>query len=203
MYPDQNQYSIDYLNQIAAPQKKPGVSNKIFAIIIIVGVLIAAFVGLAALTSASGGPKKDLTTLSLRLSNLQGVTTRAQQTIQSSKLQTANSNLSLFLSNTNRELQTPLANSKIDMKKVDKALVAEESLAPLDAKLVEAEMMVQYDTVYASELNYQLNMILAMMNKIDKQTKSKSLKSFIADTKKNLLPIQQQVQDYIKSTAID
>lgn len=203
MYPDQNQYSIDYLNQIATPQKKPGMGNKLFVIVMIVGVLLAAVIGVALLASASGGPTKDLTVLGVRLTNLQTVTNQAQKDIQSGTLQTANSNLSLFLSNTNREIQTPLANNSVDLKKVDKALAAAEATTELQAALTEARLMNQYDTVYASEMNYQLSLILALMNKIDNQTKSQSLKEFIADTKKNLLPIQQQIKDYTQSTTLD
>lgn len=204
MYPDQNQYSIDYLNQIAAPEKKPGLSSKLFMIIVIGGVLLAAIVGILLISKAGGtSPTTDLTSLAARLSSLQKVSSKAQTSIQSGKLQTVNSTLSLALTGANRDIATPLKNNNVIMEKADKTLVAAESLEVVSKKLEDARLNVKYDSVYSSEMKYQLDLTISLMDKIYKQTKSESLKTYLKTTADNMIPIRQQFIDYIKSATID
>lgn len=202
MYPDQSQYSIDYLNQIAPQQKKPGIGNKVFVIIFLILGVLGVVIGALALMNSADTPKKDITTLGLRLQNLQKITSGAGKDISNGGLQVANSNLTLFLTNTNRELATPLTNNKIDLKKADKSLIASETAltTKITDGLTEARLNVRYDTTYAAEINYQLTLLSVLMKKIQTQTNSQSLKDFITKTQKDLTPIHDQIKAYITST---
>ena len=202
MYPDQSQYSIDYLNQIAPQQKKPGMANKMIVIIFLILGVLAVIIGALALVNSASTPQKDVTTLALRLQNLQAVTNGATKNISNGDLRVANSNLALFLTNTNREIATPLANNNVDPKKADKSLIKGETerTTKITEALTDALLNVRYDTTYAAQMNYELNLLVVLMKKIQSQTNSESLKSFIATTLKDLTPIHKQISDYVTST---
>ncbi|MFI5212868.1 MAG: hypothetical protein ACHQTE_02815 [Candidatus Saccharimonadales bacterium] len=200
MYPDQNQYSIDYLNQIAPVQKKPGLANKFTLIIIIAAVLIVATIGLIALASSSAGPTNDMQTLAARLQNLQTVADGAQKNLKSSALRSTNSNLSLFLTNTNRDIVTPLGNNHVNVTKLDASVVKAEKNDTLASTLEDARLNAVFDDTYAREMTYQLATISALMTKIYTSTKSNSLKTFLVNTDKNLQPIKKQFTAFTTPT---
>lgn len=203
MYPDQSKYSIDYLNQIAAPDKKPGMNSKLFMIVLIVGVLVAAIFGIVLFSKAGAGPTDDLTRVAAGMKSLQGVSNGAQTKIQSGKLRTANSNLSLFLSNANRDITGPLESNNIILSKVDKSIIAAEAKTDMIATLEDARLSGIYDSRYAYEMKYQIDLLLVQLNKISSQTKSKSLKEFASTSSANLTPIREQFANYAQSSAID
>jgi hypothetical protein len=82
MNPDQNQYSIDYLNQIAPQPKKPGINNTLFLAIIGGAVVVALIVG-ALMLSKGTGPTQKMEMLAARLTTLQTISTKAQTNIKS------------------------------------------------------------------------------------------------------------------------
>lgn len=195
------QYSIDYLNQIA-PQQKKSTPNKLVVIIGILVILLFVVLAIAGL-SHLGGPHLStrLQTLDARLATLQKVADSAQPTIKSNQLRATNSNLSLYLAGANRDITTPLQNNGVDPKKLDKAILAQESGGKLTATLEDARLNAVYDRTYAREMSYQLTTTLLLMDDIDRSTKSKSLKDFIATTKANLTPIKEQLANFIGSTS--
>lgn len=202
MYPDQNQnpnqqqYSIDYLNEIAPQGPKPGMSNKIFLFAVGGGLLIAIAVGLMLLTSGGGGPKEQMQTLAARLQTLQTIAGESQKTIKSGELRSANSSLSILLANANRDIAEPLLNNGIDVKKLDKAILAEESGEELKKTLEDARLNAIFDRTYAREIAFQLDTIAALMGDVHASTKSKSLKEFLVNTDKNLQPIKKQMTEF-------
>lgn len=200
MYPDQNQnqqqYSIDYLNEIAPNSKKPGLSNKLFLMIVGGGLLIAIIVGIIAFSGGGGGPKEQMQTLAARLTMLQTISDDSQKTIKSGALRSTNSNLSIFLTNANRDIAEPLLNNGVDVKKLDKALVAKESGEELKKTLEDARLNAVFDRTYAREMTYQLDTVAALMQQIYTSTNSKSLKEFLLNTDKNLQPIKKQLAEF-------
>lgn len=193
------QYSIDYLNQIA-PQQSKSAPNKLLVIIGILVVLLLVVVavsGLAQLGGASASTK--LQTLAARLETLQSISDKAQVNIKSNQLRGSNSSLSLYLANANRDIAEPLKSNGVDIKKLDKAIVAKENGAALTDALEDARLNALYDRTYAREMNYQLSTVILLMDDIGESTNSKSLDSFIGTTKRNLTPIEKQMGEFVDS----
>lgn len=198
MQPNQNQYSIDYLNQIAPPAKKPGLSNKLFLGIVAGGILLAIVVGFSLMNGGQTNTQQ-LETLTARLQTLQKVSTASQRNIKSGTLRNTNSNLSIFLTNADRDIAGPVKNSGVDIKNLDKNITAAENGAALTAKLEDARLSATFDRTYAREMNYQLATVTNLMKQIYSHTNSKSLKQFIDATNKNLQPISQQLESFTGS----
>jgi hypothetical protein len=198
MNPDQNQYPIDYLNQIAPPPPKSGLVDKKFLFIIggAVALVIIALIVIFSLSSASGGPKDKMQTLAARMITLQDVTKKAQPTLKSGALRATNSNLTIFLTNANRDIAEPLKTNGVDVKNLDKGIVAKEDGTELTEELEDARLNAIYDRTYAREMTYQLETIAALMGDIYDRTSSKSLKDFLLKTDDNLQPIKTQLNDF-------
>ena len=196
MNPEDNQYSIDYLNQIAPQQKKSGLGNRLFFAIIGGGILLAVIVGFFALSSGAGGPTEKMQTLAARLITLQSVADKSQKTIKSGTLRSTNSNLAIFLTNANRDIVDPLKNNGITIEKIDKKITAAENGDKLTKTLEDARLNAVFDRVYAREMGYQLDTVASLMTEIYDKSNSKSLKEFMVATDKNLEPIKKQLTDF-------
>lgn len=194
------QYSIDYLNQIA-PQQQKTAPNKLLVIVgILVILLIVTFAvtGLSRMGGASSGTK--LQTLAARLATLQDIAEDARPHIKNNQLRATNSSLNLHLANANRDIAEPLSTNGINIKKLDKSIVAREDGSKLAGTLEDARLNAIYDRTYAREMGYQLNTTLLLMDDIAQSTNSKSLDTFIGTTKANLEPIEQQLDGFVDST---
>lgn len=194
------QYSIDYLNQIA-PQQQKTAPNKLLVIVGILVILLivtVAVTGLSRMGGASSGTKLQM--LAARLTTLQNVAEDARPHIKNNQLRATNSSLNLHLANANRDIAEPLSTNSINVKKLDKSIVAREDGSKLASTLEDARLNAIYDRTYAREMGYQLNTTLLLMDDIAQSTKSKSLDTFIATTKDNLEPIEQQLDDFVDST---
>jgi hypothetical protein len=195
MYPDQNQYSIDYLNQIAPESKKPGLNNKLFFLLIGGGLFLVIIIGLALLSGGTSSTTR-LETLAARLQTLETISTASQKNLKSGVLRSTNSNLSIFLTNANRDIVSPLSKNNIKIKSLDKKIVISENGSALSAKLEDARLNAVFDRTYAREMSYQLATVSGLMKDIYTSTKSVSLKDFLVSTDANLQPIQQQLTDF-------
>lgn len=200
MDPQQNQYPIDYLNQIAPQQPKKSVSNKLFLFIIGGGVLLAIIVGLFLLNSGSGGPNEKMQTLAARLVTLKDISSKAQKNIKSGALRATNSSLTLLLTNANRDIAEPLLNNGVDIKKLDKAIQTKEDGTDLTEKLENARLNAVFDRTYTREMVYQLDTTAALMGDIYERTNSKSLKDFLLKTDSDLQPIKKTFSEFSDST---
>jgi len=204
MYPEQNgpvpppqtQYPIDYLNQIAPQDKKPGMDNKKFLLFVGGGLLLAIIVGVLAFSSGGGGPTEKMETLAARLKTLQSISSKAQTNIKSSSLRSTNSSLTLLLTNANRDIADPLETNGVNVLKLDKKIVAKEDGKAVSDKLEDARLNAVFDRTYAREMSYQLDTVKALMKDIYSKTKSKSLKTFLDSTNNNLSPINKQLEKF-------
>jgi hypothetical protein len=195
MYPDQNPYSIDYLNQIAPKPHKPGLSSKLRVIFIALGGLVILTIIL--MIFAGLGPKTDASQhLAARLQSTQTIVDGAQTNLKSSQLRSLNSNLSIYLTNANRDIVTPLQNNGIRVTKLNKSIVTQENGAAISARLEDARLNAVYDRTYAREMSYQLETIMLSMQQIYTTTKSQSLKTFLLAAYDNLTPIQKGFSDF-------
>lgn len=197
----QPQYSIDYLNQIAPQQQRPGLGNKMYILLVGGGLLVALLVFVLALTSSGSGPTKNMQTFAARVQTLEKIVSNAQKNIRSNDLRGTNSNLSLFLVNADQGMTTPLENNSIKVKNLDKTIVSAESGDALTAKLKDAYLNAVFDRTYAREMSYQLSTLETLMKSIYKSTNSKSLKGFLQTTDDSLVPIKKQFDSFNETSS--
>jgi ABC-type Na+ efflux pump permease subunit len=198
MPPQQDQqYPVDYLNQISTQQQKPGITNKRF-LLLIGGAVALILIAVIFMVASSGvtGPKEKMQTLAARLLTLQTVASDAQANIKSGDLRDTNSNLTIFLTNTNRDIAEPLTESGIDVEKLDEKIVAQESGETLTADLEEARLNAVFDRTYAREMSYQLDTVSVLIREIYNSTNNASFKSFLENTNANLEPLREQFSNF-------
>lgn len=198
----QEQYPVDYLNQISSQPQKSGLTNNKFFLLLgglLVGVVIIAII-LLALAGAAGGPKEKMQILAARLQSLQTIASDAQKTIKSGQLRTTNSNLTIFLTNANRDIAEPLAEVDIDVSKLDEEIVAQESGEELAATLEDARLNAVYDRTYAREMSYQLDKLSVLIREIYNATNNTAFKTFLENTNTNLESLREQFSEFNATT---
>lgn len=190
-------FSVDYLNQIApqAPKRKIPLTRKQM---VIAGVLAGAFVIVMILVIAVGlgGSKKPEEQLAARLQSTQTIVSDADTKLNDSQLRALNSNLNIFLTNTNRDIAAPLLKDKIDATKLDKSVITSEAGVDVTARLEDARLNAVYDSTYAREIAYRLATIVSLMRQINSSTHNQDLKTFLASAYTNLLPTQKAFEDF-------
>lgn len=202
MDPNQPQYSIDYLNNIApTPQKQP-VNKRLLMLVASGGVLLLIILGSILAAMLGGGGSGDrLQTLAARLQTLQTVAHGAQVNIKSNDLRTTNSSLDIYLTNANRDMATQLESRGINPAKLDKSIVAREAGTELIATLDDARLNAVYDRTYAREMSYQLATVTALIADLDASTNNAALKKYLETTRANLTPIEEQLANFIGSAS--
>ena len=196
MYPDNldNQsQGIDYLNQIATPPPAEGFDKKtkiIMAVLSLIGILtlIAIFV-----FSQNSMPKTTPAQVAARVNKLLTISQKYNNKFRSTKLQTTNSSLIAVLTTAEASMSDPLQAAGISYKEKKKDILA---LDPSD----EANLNTQLDVTYAHEMNVQITDTIAMMSKVYKSTKSKTIRQWLEKTATDLENIQKQINQIIKSS---
>jgi len=196
MNPNQPTYSVDYLNQIAPQAPKKNVLTRLQIIIIAaVGgiVLLTIILSLVLASSHNVEPTKQL---AARLQSTEIIVGNAQIKLKSSQLRTLNSNLKIYLTNTNRDISAPLLQVGINVAQLDKKLVASEAGTDIVNRLEDARLNAVYDRTYAREIAYQLDTIVTLMRQVNNSTNNQSLKTFLANAYTNLEPTQKQFAQF-------
>lgn len=193
--------SVDYLNQIApqAPKSKLPLTKKQLILVGILGVAVIIVVILVIVVSLSSN-KKPLEQLAARLQSTQTIATDASTKLKDSQLRALNSNLKIYLTNTNRDIAAPLLKDNIVVNKLDKNIVTSESGTDISARLENARLNAVYDSTYAREMSYRLDTIVALMKQIYNSTGNTTLKSFLNDAYTNLSPTQKEFSNFNAAT---
>lgn len=207
MQPDQQtdptlqQHPIDYLDSISTVPRgaKKGPSNVVFFGAIIGVLLVALLVGAFVLLS-SGNDTADLSTLSVKLENLQTVADDSQKKTVSVRIRTANTSLSLALANANRDMATLLAENAIEPEKIDPKIIARQSTEDLDARLEDARLNGIFDRIYAREMAYELETTLILVKQLESETKNEKQKAFLNTTYENIAPLQENFAKFDTTT---
>lgn len=187
---------IDYLNQIApqTPKKKMLLSKMQLIIVSIVG---AAFVIVMILVAVvGGGSTKSLEQLAARLQSTEKIANSASTLIKNTQLSALNSNLKIYLTNTNRDIAAPLLKDNIDVTKLDKTIIANAAGTDVTARLEDARLNAVYDSTYAREMAYRLDTIVSLMHQIRHSTNNSDLRTFLDSALINLLPTQKAFADF-------
>jgi hypothetical protein len=197
---DPQQYPVDYLNQISTQQQKPGLNNKRFLMIIGGAVILILLAVILMIANSGTGPTEKMQTLAARLQTLQTIASDSQANIKSGPLRDTNSNLTIFLTNTNRDIAEPLAGNGVDVTKLDEKIVAQEAGEDLTATLEDARLNAVFDRTYAREMSYQLDTVAILMQEIYNSTGNEAFKTFLENTSTNLEPLRQQFSDFNAAT---
>lgn len=164
------------------------------------GALVVLVIILAVIVGNITGAKRDpLEHLSARLTATQTVVAAAQPNLKSSELRSLNSNLNLYMTNTNRDITAPLTSAGINVKKLSKSIVASESTTDLSARLEDARLNAVFDRTYSREMAYQLGTLMTLMNQIYKSTNNAQLKTFLESAYTNLKPTQESFANFTPS----
>ena len=198
MDPSQPQptYSIDYLNQIAPQAPKRGfLSRKQTIIAAVLGGVILIVIILAIVLNA-GSTTKQSQQLAARLASTETIVSDATGKIKSSQLRALNSNLKIYLTNTNRDIAAPLLKEGVTIGKIDKAVTTKEAGTDITDRLEDARLNAVYDRTYAREMAYRLETTMSLMRTIFQSTRNKDLKTFLDGAYTNLQPTQKAFADF-------
>lgn len=192
MQPDNPQFSSDYLNQIAAPAPvktlNPLVLWGLIGGLLVLAILVIVFVSSAA---NGGGSTSSLTGVGAKIDNLKTVSEAAQKNIQSGELRSLNGNLTLALTNADRDLADPLKANHIKLtdKKDSTVSKVTSDFDALNGRLEDARLNAVYDRTYAREMTYALKTLHSDMSVLYKSTSSNKLKTILNTTDTNLSPL--------------
>jgi hypothetical protein len=206
MYPNQPEQPTstppplpsDYLNQIApqAPKRMPFTLGIKQVAVLGVALILLVIILSVVVSSIAGGSRQPLERLSARLTATEAVVVDAQSNLKSSQLRSLNSNLKIYMTNTNRDVTTPLLAAGIDTKKISESVLKSESTDQLTTRLENARLNAVYDRTYAREMSYQLSTLLTLMNQIYGSTNNQQLKTFLKSSYDNLVPTQKSFADF-------
>ncbi|MDN5819114.1 MAG: hypothetical protein L0H36_01390 [bacterium] len=191
-------YPVDYLNEIA-PKKaaaKLGMKLKIFMAAAIGLVLLIVVLSFA--MSGRGLDASSPQLLAAKLDSLSKIVKKSQQNLQTNTIRSNNSDLQLVLSNTTQSITAPLESHGVKMQKLDKnyvkAVAAKD--ATLEQRLEDARLNAIFDETYSREMAYEIKTLMVQMQSIYTKTSDKALAAALAESFKNLGPIQEVFAKY-------
>lgn len=190
--------SIDYLDQIAPETRTKGPSTRLILIGIIVAALLSIFLFIGIALSSRPSTSEQMMKLYARLSTLQTITSKEQSFLKDTQLRTANSSLSLLLTNSIRDIGATLTTGSEKSAKVPQQLTANEKAygQKLTDKFTDAKLNVELDSTYAREMAYQLSLVNTMMKSLYNSSSAKSTKDLLQQTNSTLMPLQQTFSDF-------
>lgn len=198
------QYSIDYLNEIAAPPPKPAFLDK--KMMIILGAAAALVLLVLPIFAMLGGNNKtktqsaSLDAVAVRALNLSDVAKDAQRNIRSGRLSQVNASLSTSLSNLSSQASGGKDGGARSL--VEKFPNEKKSKEELEGRLEEAELNALFDRNYSREMEFELDKLLLMMDELKAKAGSKdaNAKEVLDKNYQNLSQSRQQIEAYQKST---
>lgn len=201
MNPQNGQTPLDYLNEIAPQAPKKPVFTLNFRTILLLGlvfvviVIIIANIG-AALSNATKTPWQQY---AARLTATTEIVDSSSGKIKNSQLRSLNSDLKLYLTNTQRDLATPLKQLGINPTKLPDSITKKESSAAILERLENGRLNAKYDSTYAREMSYQLATTLALLQQLYKTNVGPQTKQFLKSSYDNLAPTYKTVSEFSAS----
>ncbi len=205
MYPNQPQQPTpnpsvpaNYLDQIAPQAPKSSMFKFGPKLFVMIGAVLVVLVIIIAITVnvVVSSQRTPLQTLSARLTTTQSIVDKAQANLKSSQLRSLNSNLAIYLTNTNRDIGAPLLTNGVNTAKLPESVTKKESGDAIAGRLEDARLNAVFDRTYAREMTYQLSTTLALMKQIRASTGSASLKTFLNTAITNLEPTQESFASF-------
>ncbi len=166
----QPQYSIDYLNQIAAkPQNQPiGMKAKILLWGLIGLVLVIAIAVFGSLMSSSSSGTVQVGGLATELAVAKKVADDAHKNIKNPKLRAANGQFSTTLTGSNQKLSPYLVASGYKEGVVDDSTVEAAMDPELTDRLEQARLNGIFDRTYTNEIIHKIGLIEISIQQLSK-----------------------------------
>ena len=198
-----NQSPIEYLDKIAPQtQKRPLFELNMRTILLLAGAAIVVVIIIAVISSSFGGKKAEpWQRLSLRLTNTGKIADTATKAIKNSQLRSLNSEVKIYITDTQRDLAKPFAAVGVNPKKMPTGLFMNESTlnTEMTTRLESARLNAKFDSTYAREMSYQLSTILAMYEEIYTQSGPET-KKIVTNAYENLVPTQKAIAEFNATT---
>lgn len=203
MNPNDYQYPVDYLNQIAPEPQKKGLDIKQLFLLGGLAIVVAVIIFFVLGALSSGGSSRGLPNIPLRLETLQKVSDDAQKNIKSSELRSINGSLAVLLTGSSTSLTDPLAKSGVDTKKIASELKAKEKTysEQLTAKLDDARLNAVFDRTYAREMSFELAKLDADLKRATATTRNSELKAALGKVSRDISDIKKQLDEFKASTS--
>ncbi len=201
--------NLEYLNQIsAAPAPSSVAKPSLFSslnkkvLLIIVGALVALGAVLGALSYFSSRSSEipelsPLNSLYLRLNVLSEAIEAYNDKVKSPALRSSGRSLAVILENDKSSLSSLLASDygeKVSSLKPDVSL--EKESKDLLASLEKARLNGLLDRTYASELAYEISVLLIYETSASEKSSSSSLKSFLASSSSSLTALKSDLEEF-------
>lgn len=197
VYAEGQDYSIEYLDQIAPPTKKSLMPSKLILIILgLVGLLV--IVGLfVMLSSARPSTLDQASELNARLETLADISKDQHRHLRDNTLRANNTAYQLFLNNAISDMEAPLTAAGLE-KATKKAIATQEKAyaSKLNAEFEDARLNVILDRTYAREMAYQLDVVQAMMRRVYNGTNSKELRGYLDSANTNLTLLSKSFDEF-------
>jgi hypothetical protein len=154
--------------------------------LVLLGALLAVVVvAIAAIAFSGGGktPKTNSETLYLRITNLQKTAAKFHKSLKNNSLRATNTTFQTQLTSILQELGTQLPKDGIKPDKIEKKLKTDEQarIDKINDTLEDARLNVRLDRSYAIEMSYQIELVISLMQKIERTAK-KDYKSLLENT---------------------
>lgn len=192
------EFPVDYLNQIAPTTRQRRGPSKL---ILIIAALVAVVAVVALLGSVLSGEKEpdyleQIGLINGRLDSLTKVSTDNQKNLKAGVMRVGNKNLTTFLLTARADLDkagNKAGLSKTKNIKASKLAVDEEKahLIELNQKFEDAALSGKIDRTYSREMNYELSILLNMLNVLKTKTSSKILRDYVGETNEKLVITQK------------
>ncbi len=201
-------HSIDYLNQLAgSPAASRTVTPPNQKIILIgVGLFLALSLAIFLLIFSNqkgpAGPPAAQTLYTTIFNNAQ-IAKESDKNIKDSTLSGINSSYNSQLLNDLTALKEPLAKGGINTKNLERDAKDKKAYDKTLQKLNDARLNAVFDHAYASELNYEIQSIMMLMQKIEKYSHNKALVNYVKKDISNYKTIKEALKQYNDSLITD
>lgn len=201
MNPQNGQTPLDYLNQIApqAPKRAPFALNFRTILLGAAAVLVLIIIIAVIAGAISNSSKEPWQRLSARLAATSEIVDNSSGLIKNSQLRSLNSDLKLYITNTNRDLAAPLDALDIDPAKLPASILTLENNDKMTTRLEDGRLNAKYDSTYAREMSYQLATLLALINQLRSSGVSTKTKAMLDGAYNNLRPTYETIFNFSAS----
>ena len=197
----------EYLNQISMqtrsqkePKKNRFFSSKIFMVSMIGLILLVVIIIIGAILGGLKTNEKELIYgLRLHIENTSSVVSEYQPSVNSSDLRSNSASLLSILSNTNRDLTTYLVDTySYKAGSEDESLINDAKLNAdgLRSVLFNARINGILDRIYASQVAYEVSMIMNEESKIYNKTSNDILKNILSSSYSSLENLYNEFKSF-------
>lgn len=192
----QPNYSIDYLDQIAAPAPKKSGPPKILVLGGILIFVLILVIGVAAILTSGPNVTTKSQAYSLRVANLKTAASDQQEYLKDPSLKNSNSTMILLLTTAETNFTNLGVSTGGEDGSASVTASETEHLEILNAELENNRLNATLDTAYPREMAYQLRLLLNDLSAIKKLTKSDSYKTYIDETTESLTPMIEKFDNF-------